>query len=86
MDPGHMSIDLVAGKDDERIAVEIETGKNSVEQIIENIFKCIRADFHKIYAIATTEKAYKKINEALVRKNLTYDPRIKVIRARYFID
>jgi len=86
MRPEPQSIDLVANKNDERIAVEIETGKNSVEQIIENISKCIRADFHKIYAIATTDKAYKKINEALVRKDLTYDPRIKVIKAGYFID
>jgi len=86
MKPGTPSIDIVAFGDDERIAVEIETGKNSIEQIIENIFKCIQADFHKIYAIATTEKAYQKIKQALIRKDLIYDPRIKVIKAGYFID
>lgn len=76
------SIDLIAFKDDRKIAFEIETGKNSKDQIIENIRKCMEANSDKIYLIATNDWAYRKIRRLLNENNLIYDPRLSLVRAK----
>jgi len=63
-------VDLIAYKDGQRIAFEIETGKNSKAQVLENIEKCLRNELDKLYLVATNKKAYEKIRELLVENDL----------------
>ena len=55
------AIDLVAYKDGQRIAFEVETGKNSRKQIMMNVKKCLDDGIDKIYLVGANKKAYKKI-------------------------
>ena len=63
-------VDLIAYKDDQRIAFEIETGKNSKAQVLENIEKCLQDNVDKLYLIATNRRAYEKIKRLLVEKDM----------------
>lgn len=53
------TVDVVAEKEGERIAIEVETGKSDM---VMNIEKCAKADFGKIIVVATSDDARKKIN------------------------
>lgn len=75
------SIDLIAYKDRKKIAFEIETGKNTRDQLIENIRKCLDVKVDKIYLIATNNCAYKKIRKILNENNLIDDTRLYLVRA-----
>lgn len=79
METRRKSIDLVACKDGKKIAFEIETGKNTVYQVIENMRKCLNGDFDKIYFIATNDYAYKKIKKLLNENNID-DARLYLVR------
>jgi len=59
--PGGKSVDLVAEKDGNRIAVEIETGKSDV---IYNLQKCWKAEFDEIWIVALT----KTVKEEIIMK------------------
>jgi len=67
------SVDLVARKGNQKLAFEVETGKNSLEQIIENISKSLSAGFDRIYLIPTSARAYKKFYR-LLGYDFLYDP------------
>jgi hypothetical protein len=75
---GGKSIDLVAEGDD-RIAIEIETGRSDP---VGNAQKCITAGFHHIIIIATTESVEAKISKDLREAGLSGDPRLSVECAR----
>ena len=55
------AIDLVAYKDGQRIAFEIETGKNSRKQIKRNVEKCLEDGVDKVYLVGTNGEACEKI-------------------------
>jgi hypothetical protein len=55
------AVDLVAQKADERIAIEIETGRSD---ILANITKCLEAGFEKVKVTAVYAGVKKKIQEA----------------------
>jgi len=59
------SIDLVARKGNQKLAFEVETGKNSLEQIVENISKSLSAGFDRVYLVPTGARAYKKFYRLL---------------------
>jgi len=72
--------DLIAEKPCQKIAFEIETGKNSLAQIAKNLLKNLKARYDRVYAIPTSEKAYKKVLEALDKYHLNYESKIKIIK------
>ena len=57
--------DLVAEKEKEQIAIEIETGKSNY---LKNVEKNLEYGFKKIYVIATNDKAYRKIRDSIKDK------------------
>ena len=59
-------IDLVASRYNQKLAFEIETGKNSLEQIIENLSKCLLAGYDRIYLVATNRFAWNKLYQSLL--------------------
>ncbi len=59
--------DLVAEKDEERIAVEIESGGS---EAIENIKKCLDAGFSLVVSVALNKKIENQIRKAIKEKNL----------------
>lgn len=75
------AIDLIAYKEGKAIAFEIETGKNTSEQIIENISKCLNANIDKIYLVATNKSAFNKIRELLDKNNID-DERLFLVKAK----
>ncbi len=75
------SIDLVSYKDGKKFAFEIETGKNTKEQLIENIRKCQNENIDKLYLIATNNDAYNKIRKVLDENDLIV-PRLYLARAK----
>jgi hypothetical protein len=73
------TVDLVAEKDDQKIAVEIETGKSDA---ISNIVKC--SDFKDIICIATTLQAENDIKQRLIKSNI-YSKSIKVLSCKKYL-
>ena len=71
-------IDLVASKYDQKLAFEIETGKNSLEQIIENLSKCLLAGYDRIYLVATNRFAWKRLYQSLL-SYLYYLPHLRLV-------
>jgi hypothetical protein len=64
---GGKFIDLIGIKGQERIAIEIETGKSDYKK---NIEKCLGKDFKKIYVIPTSNSVKEKIERKIkVEKN-----------------
>ena len=59
------AVDLIAEKNGKKIAFEIETGKNSLEQLIENLSKCLLAGYERVYLVPTSPKAYKRLYNLL---------------------
>ncbi len=72
------TVDLVIEKDNEKTAVEIETGKSDY---MENIRKC--SDFNKTIIVATSPQAEKQIKEKLTKENIERD-NVKVSGTKEF--
>ena len=53
-------VDVMATRDSERIAIEVETGKSSVS---ENLQNCLNSDFSQIWIVATNEAASDRIQK-----------------------
>ncbi|MDH3976611.1 MAG: DUF87 domain-containing protein [Deltaproteobacteria bacterium] len=65
---GGKTVDLVAEKDGQKTAIEIETGKSNAE---ENIKKCIDSkQFEKVVCVATNEKVEKQVRMSLKNERL----------------
>ena len=60
------AIDLVAYKDGQRIAFEIETGKSDA---IANVKKCLDAGLNRVVVVATSAVVRDKLSGALQRDN-----------------
>ncbi|MFA6186363.1 MAG: DUF87 domain-containing protein [Phycisphaerae bacterium] len=60
-------VDVVARKDNERIAIEIETGKSD---FLRNILQDLAAKYDKIIIAATDKNAYDKIEKTLAKEGL----------------
>ncbi len=69
------SVDLVASKNNYKIAIEIETGRSD---ILANINKCLSHYYDHIILVATNSKAKDKIHQILKEENLEHHPKIKV--------
>lgn len=69
-------IDLVAVRDNERIAIEIETGNSYPTK---NILKCLQLGFTKIYSIVTNKQTHAEVSRFLTYYNLK--EKVKLILA-----
>lgn len=69
-------VDVVAQKDDEKIAIEIETGKSN---FIRNIQQDLAAKYNKVLVITTDKSAFKKIEKKLAQVGLLIAGRVDVI-------
>jgi len=69
-------VDIVAQKDSERIAIEIETGKSD---FVRNIQQDLAAKYNKILIIATNKLAFKKIEKKLAQAGLLIAGRVDIV-------
>ena len=69
-------VDIVAYRDGETIAIEIETGKSN---IIRNVQQDLAAKYDKVVVAATDKKAYTKVERELSKADLPSIERIEVI-------
>ena len=69
------SVDLTAKKNNQYIAIEIETGRSN---ILDNIKKCLQYNFDKIIIVATSEQTEIKIIKLLKEKALIQNSKIRV--------
>ena len=74
------AIDLVALKGDRKIAFEIETGKNTKDQLLENIEKSLASGVDRVYLLATNANAFRKLNNFLSQSDLAQESRVIVVR------
>ena len=71
-------IDVVAKKDSEKIAIEIETGKSNY---MRNIRQDLAAKYDKIVVVATDKKAFEKVQKDLAQVGLLGLNRIDLVLA-----
>lgn len=69
-------VDLVAEKEYEKIAVEIETGKSD---FVGNVRRNLREKFTRIVVVATDTAGYTKIESQLVRSGLLIPGRVELV-------
>ena len=69
---------MVAIKDSEKIAIEIETGKSNY---LRNIQQNLGTKYSKIVVVGTGKKAFKKIERALAQIGLLGLSRIDLVLA-----
>ena len=70
------STDVVAIKNGEKIAIEIETGKSDV---IWNVRQDLLFNYDKVLVVATDEKALKIVEEKLARAGLIIPGRVEIV-------
>jgi len=68
-------VDVLAVKDDEKIGIEIETGKSDV---VKNVRNCLRSGFSKVIVVATDRGALKKVERQLAKEGLLVPSRVRV--------
>ncbi len=74
-------VDLVAVKDREKIAVEIETGKSD---FLRNLRQNLMAKYDKIIVVATDQNALEKIEHSLAKEGLIIPGKVEVYQADRF--
>ncbi len=74
-------VDLVALKDNKKIAVEIETGKSD---FMRNVRQDLLAKYDKIIVIATDKNALEKIQHSLAKEGLIIPEKVEVYQAAHF--
>ena len=69
-------VDLLAVKGDERIGIEIETGKSDA---VANVKNCLLSEFSKNVVIATNDSALAKVERQLGEAGLLMVNRVDVV-------
>lgn len=69
-------VDVVAIKNKEKIAIEIETGKSD---FLRNIRQNLAAKYNKIIVVATDKKAFERIEKILATQGLLIVPKVELI-------
>jgi hypothetical protein len=75
--------DIIAQKGDLAIAIEIETGKNSIQSAINNIQKSLPKAFEKVISLVSDTSFLARL-EAQLKESGLYDERIRVMPASQF--
>ncbi|MBN2589884.1 MAG: hypothetical protein JXA96_08470, partial [Sedimentisphaerales bacterium] len=73
---GSGRVDIAAVKDDQKTAIEIETGKSDY---LRNIQQNLAARYDRILVVATDKKAFDNIEHTLTREGLLIQPRIELV-------
>ena len=68
-------IDVLATREGERVAVEIETGASNV---VSNVRKCLRAGCRRVVVVAADSKVKRKLERSLARVGLLISGRVVV--------
>jgi len=71
-------VDVVAKKDGEEIAIEIETGKSN---FIRNVQQDLAAKYNKVLIVATDKSAFEKIEKKLAQARLLIAGRVDIVLA-----
>lgn len=71
-------VDVVARKENQRVAIEIETG---MSDYLRNIRQDLAAKYDKIIVVATNSSALEKIEHSLAKEGLIISHRIQIERA-----
>ena len=74
--------DVVARKDIKRIAIEIETGKSNY---IRNLKQNLAASYDQIIIVATSKKAFEKIEKELLVQGLLIPPKVQLYLRDEFV-
>ena len=69
-------VDVVARKDSEKIAIEIETGKSN---FIRNVQQDLAAKYDKVLVVATDKLAFGKIEKKLAQTGLLIPQRVELV-------
>jgi len=68
-------VDVLASKNGERVAIEIETGKSDA---VANVKNCLRSGFKRIIVVATNDEALAKVERELAAAGLIVPGRVRV--------
>ncbi|MHB9068789.1 MAG: ATP-binding protein [Sedimentisphaerales bacterium] len=68
-------VDVVARKDNQKIAIEVETGKSDFQR---NIRQDLAAKYDKIIVVVTDKNAFEKIEKSLAQEGLIIPNRIQI--------
>lgn len=71
-------VDIVARKENEKIAIEIETGKSN---FIRNVQQDLAAKYNKVIVVAANKSAFKKIETNLAQAGLLIAGRVNIVVA-----
>jgi len=74
-------VDVVARKDNQKIAIEIETGKSD---FVRNVLQDLAAKYDKIIVVATDKNAFEKIEKSLAKEGLIIPNKIQIELAGRF--
>jgi len=69
-------VDVVAQKDGEKVAIEIETGKSN---FIRNVQQDLAAKYHKVIVVATDKSAFETIEKKLAQAGLLIAGRVDIV-------
>ncbi len=75
------NVDVLAIKDGETTAIEIETGKSD---IIRNVKQDLLSGFDKVLVVATDKKALGKVERELAREGLIIDGKVEIVLRNCF--
>ena len=79
---GSGRVDIAAVKDDQKTAIEIETGKSD---FLNNLRQNLTAKYDRILIVATNRKAFDNIEHTLAREGLLIPSRIKLVLQEQYI-
>lgn len=71
-------VDVVACKENQRVAIEIETGKSN---FIRNIQQDLAAKYNKVLVVATDKSAFERIEKKLTQAELLITGRVELVLA-----
>jgi hypothetical protein len=75
-------VDVLATKNTDSIAVEIETGKSDV---VWNVKQNVLTGFYKVLVVATDDKALEKVERQLAKAGLIIPKRVEVVLRDGFV-
>lgn len=70
--------DIVATKGEQKIAIEIETGKWHISEAVLNVEKALGADFSMVISVATSKVVEEKIRKQLKEKGLDKNKKVRI--------
>ena len=73
-------VDVLATKEDERIGIEIETGKSNV---VENVRHCLLSGYTRVYVVATSLSTSAAVTDAILNSDLSHSQRVVVCVAKH---